>query len=99
MRRRPSRPALPGGWYGKVGLHNQFHSDICSCRTGSTTLKQASVPAELHIYAGGGHGFGLRATNRGPLASWPARFQEWLADINLLSLKIEKKPETEQLKA
>jgi len=41
-------------------------------------FKQAGVPVELHIYSGVGHGFGLRATNTGPVSKWPDRFYEWL---------------------
>jgi endo-1,4-beta-xylanase len=47
-------------------------------------FKKTGVPAELHIYAGAGHGFGLREADRSPAAGWPARFQEWLADRGLL---------------
>ena len=43
-------------------------------------FKQAAVPVELHIYAGAGHGFGLRATNKSPSGAWPERFREWLVD-------------------
>jgi acetyl esterase/lipase len=43
-------------------------------------FKAAGVPAELHIYAGAGHGFGLRATNKSPSGAWPERFREWLVD-------------------
>ena len=43
-------------------------------------FKRAGVPAELHIYSTGGHGFGLRATNKKPVGAWAARFDEWLAD-------------------
>jgi len=39
----------------------------------------ASVPVELHIYAGAGHGFGIRQGDRGPVAEWPRRMMEWLA--------------------
>ena len=41
-------------------------------------FKRAGVSAELHVYAGVGHGFGLRPTMKGPLAGWPDRFAEWL---------------------
>ena len=44
-------------------------------------FKEAGVPAELHIYASAGHGFGVRDRNRQAVAGWPARFQEWLADL------------------
>jgi endo-1,4-beta-xylanase len=43
-------------------------------------FKDASVPAELHIYAAAGHGFGVRDSTRGAVAHWPARLEEWLAD-------------------
>ena len=41
-------------------------------------FKKAGVPAELHMYSNAGHGFGLRATNKGPHTAWPERFVEWL---------------------
>jgi acetyl esterase/lipase len=41
-------------------------------------FRAAGVPAELHIYSGAGHGFGIRARNQGPVAGWPWRFLEWL---------------------
>jgi acetyl esterase/lipase len=41
-------------------------------------MRRAGVRAELHIYDGVGHGFGLRAENTGPAAAWPQRFLEWL---------------------
>lgn len=40
-------------------------------------LKKAGVSAELHIYAKGGHGYGLRQTNL-PVTTWPARLEAWL---------------------
>jgi acetyl esterase/lipase len=43
-------------------------------------FKRAGVPAELHIYTTGGHGFGLRATNNRPVGAWITRFDEWMAD-------------------
>jgi acetyl esterase/lipase len=48
-------------------------------------FKIAGVPAELHIYAGAGHGFGLRESNKSPAGAWPQRFIEWLADQKLLA--------------
>jgi acetyl esterase/lipase len=40
-------------------------------------LKRAGVPAELHVYARGGHGFGLRPSDD-PCSTWPQRCAEWL---------------------
>jgi acetyl esterase/lipase len=46
-------------------------------------LKKAGVPAELHVYAKGGHGYGLR---RAPyqVTDWPALAQIWLLEIHVL---------------
>jgi acetyl esterase/lipase len=41
-------------------------------------MKKAGVSAELHVYTGVGHGFGLRETTKGPVALWPSRFLEWM---------------------
>jgi acetyl esterase/lipase len=40
-------------------------------------LRGAGVPAELHLYAAGGHGFGL-GVHGGPVANWPQHFAEWM---------------------
>ncbi len=47
-------------------------------------LFKVGVPAELHIYAHGGHGGGIRARNGIPFGTWHLRFQEWMADLGLL---------------
>ena len=46
-------------------------------------LKNAKVPAELHIYAQGGHGYGLRRTNL-PVTTWPDAAETWLHTIGIL---------------
>ena len=46
-------------------------------------LEKQSVPSEMHIYATGGHGFGLRDTSH-PVRTWPDRLKEWMADRKLL---------------
>lgn len=47
-------------------------------------LKKASVPAELHLYAHGGHGYGRRRTAL-PVTRWPELLEKWLHTINVLS--------------
>ena len=47
-------------------------------------FKRAGVPAELHMYSTGGHGFGLRANNKRPVGQWIVRFEEWLAESGFL---------------
>jgi acetyl esterase/lipase len=44
-------------------------------------FKKAKVPAELHIYSDGGHGFGLRETHTKPVGNWAARFEDWLREF------------------
>lgn len=46
--------------------------------------KKANVPAEIHIYSSAGHGFGIRERNKGAVAGWPARLEEWLDDRGFL---------------
>ena len=41
-------------------------------------MKRAGVSAELHEYAGVGHGFGLRLSQHGAVADWPQVFVEWM---------------------
>lgn len=47
-------------------------------------LRAAGVPAELHLYAHGGHAFGLRRTDE-PITTWPALVERWLRAIAVLS--------------
>ena len=46
-------------------------------------LTRAGVPAELHIYSTGGHGFGMRPGTQ-PYASWHHRCEEWLKTLGVL---------------
>lgn len=46
-------------------------------------LKNAKVPAELHVYTEGGHGFGMRPTGK-PIANWPQLAATWFHTIGVL---------------
>jgi len=46
-------------------------------------LKKAKVPVEMHLYAEGGHGFGLRRTAL-PITAWPSEVEVWLRTIKML---------------
>jgi len=46
-------------------------------------LKKNKVPAEMHIYATGGHGYGLRKTSE-PVTQWPNLAEAWLRTRGLL---------------
>lgn len=47
-------------------------------------LKNAGVPVEMHLYAQGGHAFGLRRT-RLPITAWPQLVETWLGTIGTIS--------------
>jgi acetyl esterase/lipase len=46
-------------------------------------LKNAKVPAEMHLYANGGHGYGLRRTEL-PVTAWPKLVETWLQTIHVV---------------
>ena len=45
-------------------------------------LEKQGVSSEMHIYASGGHGFGMKSSAL-PVASWPDRLKQWMADKKL----------------
>lgn len=47
-------------------------------------LKNAGVPVEMHLYAQGGHAFGLRRTTF-PITGWPQLVEIWLRTIGMTS--------------
>jgi acetyl esterase/lipase len=47
-------------------------------------LKKAGVPVEMHLYAHGGHAFGLRRT-KFPITGWPQLVETWLRTIGMIS--------------
>jgi acetyl esterase/lipase len=50
-------------------------------------LRKATVPAEMHIYLKGGHGFGLRPNSCVAAADWPRRCADWLREQGFLKKK------------
>jgi acetyl esterase/lipase len=56
------------------------HSYIASSIAYFEALRRANVPAELHLYAAGGHGYGLRR-NAQPVTHWPDLVETWLKTI------------------
>jgi acetyl esterase/lipase len=47
-------------------------------------LEKAGVPVEMHLYAQGGHAFGLRRTEN-PITGWPQLVETWLRTIGIIS--------------
>jgi acetyl esterase/lipase len=52
-------------------------------------LRRAEVPAELHIYTGTAHDFGVRSSSR-PCSSWTQSCADWLRHLGLLGLPTER---------
>jgi acetyl esterase/lipase len=47
-------------------------------------LKKVGIPVEMHLYAQGGHAFGLRRT-KFPVTGWPQLVETWLRAIGMIS--------------
>ncbi len=100
IERQPSRPDFLGliypGRSGDILPAKETPPAFMACAYNDRTdiseglaeaylrFKRAGVPAELHIYGTGGHGFGLRQTNKRPVGAWMVRFEEWLGDSGFL---------------
>lgn len=48
-----------------------------------SALRGANVPAELHLFESGGHGYGLAPKLKGTVAQWPALCGAWLSGKGL----------------
>ncbi len=46
-------------------------------------LKANKVSAELHVFSSGGHGYGMKASDK-PYATWPKRCGEWMTEQGYL---------------
>ena len=57
--------------------------DICNSTVYARALDVAGVPAEVHLFAKGGHAFALR-DKADPVAMWPLLVENWLKDIGIL---------------
>jgi acetyl esterase/lipase len=58
--------------------------DVRNSMAYSLALRNARVPVELHLYAEGGHGFGVRRT-KFPITEWPELVGKWLRTIGMTS--------------
>lgn len=56
---------------------------LCNSVLYARALHDARVPSEVHLFAKGGHAFGLRR-KRSPDTVWPALVENWLRDIDML---------------
>jgi len=49
-------------------------------------MKKFGIPAEMHIFSEGGHGFGMKPTGL-PVSNWPNLFIGWLKSRDIISIK------------
>lgn len=56
-----------------------------------TALTQASVPAELHLFEKGGHGYGLRPSQY-PVSCWPRLCEAWMKAIGVMKQPAAETP-------
>ena len=63
---------------GDDPLANSLPEFYLACR-------KAGINAELHIFAGVGHGFGLQEKNDVNVRTWPDRFRDWLVNRKILT--------------
>lgn len=52
-------------------------------------FKKHGVPAELHVFLQGGHGYGLRPSER-PVSQWPKLCEQWMRELGLLERPASK---------
>lgn len=69
-----------------VHTHDDASSSVGAAKL-YIELKQHKVPAELHVYQNGGHGYGVRERPDSVISSWPDRATDWLKIRKLLDPK------------
>jgi acetyl esterase/lipase len=66
-----------------VQAENDYTAHVENVLVYFLALKNAHVPAELHVYTLGGHGFGMRKTEL-PISDWGELAERWLHTIHVL---------------
>jgi len=66
-----------------VQAENDYTAHVENALVYFQALKDAKVPAELHLFTQGGHGFGMRPTDL-PVSHWGALAETWLHTIHIL---------------
>jgi acetyl esterase/lipase len=56
---------------------------VCNSTVYARALNAAGVPSEVHLFARGGHAFGLRRTEH-PVAIWSTLVERWLREVRVL---------------
>ena len=67
-----------------MNAHDDEVTPAAKCLEFYSALSKAGVPAELHIYSKGSHGFDLGIGRAESVATWPASFVAWLRDSKII---------------
>lgn len=59
---------------------------VCNSTVYARALDAAGVPTEVHLFAKGGHAFGLRPLEH-PVSAWPQLVENWLKEIGMLRIQ------------
>lgn len=57
---------------------------VCNSTIYARALNAAGVPSEVHLFAKGGHAFGLRRMQHPVGAAWPPLLEAWLREMGVL---------------
>lgn len=57
----------------------------------AAAMREKKVPAAVHVYPSGGHGYGLRRTSE-PVTTWPDRAEAWLRHAGFLAVRPARTP-------
>ena len=60
---------------------------VCNSTIYARALNAAGVPSEVHLFAKGGHAFGLRRMEHSVGAAWPSLLKAWLREMDVLPKK------------
>lgn len=63
---------------------NDDHPHYRSSLAYSVALDAQGIPVELHLFAKGGHGYGLRPSTH-PVSKWPVLCEQWMRESRLLN--------------
>jgi acetyl esterase/lipase len=66
-----------------VMAENDYTAHVENALIYFQALKDVKVPAELHLFTQGGHGFGMRPTDL-PISHWGSLAETWLHTIHIL---------------
>jgi acetyl esterase/lipase len=80
----PVRPDAPPTFIAQA--ENDPVDDVENSISYFLALKAVKVPVEMHLYADGGHAYGLRPSAAPIATSWPKLAEKWLRTIGMISL-------------